>query len=144
MRELRVLGSETAGAEAPAAWSHDQVRFGEGFHDQEHAEGLPFRWMSLAGRILLDAEGGERFLELWVRSNFHDLSQRVELAAGPGKFAYELVHGWNALSLPVPSRAASIALTANRILQRGRARCRGTPSAARRCCRAASVRAAWS
>lgn len=120
MRELRVLGSEPAArAEPPAASAHDQVRFGDGFYDQEHAEGLPFRWLSLAGRMLLDAEDGERFLELWVRSNFHDLSQRVELAAGRGaSFAYELVHGWNPLSLPVPAREASIALTANRIYPR--------------------------
>jgi MoaA/NifB/PqqE/SkfB family radical SAM enzyme len=102
-----------------AAPAQAEVRFGEGFHDQEHAEGLPFRWMSLSGRLVLEPAGEPRYLELWVRSNFHDLSQHLVLAAGAQTPAtYELVAGWNPLSVEVPADAAGVELKANRIFPR--------------------------
>jgi MoaA/NifB/PqqE/SkfB family radical SAM enzyme len=95
------------------------VEFGPGFYAAEHAEGLPFRWMSLEGRLAFTPAAGPRFLELWVRSNFHDLSQRVVVAVeGAEPLAHDLVYGWNAVSVPVPPGAGAATLQANRLFPR--------------------------
>jgi sulfatase maturation enzyme AslB (radical SAM superfamily) len=97
----------------------DAVAPGEGFHHQEHAEGLPFRWMSLRGRLEFAPQARPRFLEAWVRSNFHDLSQVVTAeAAGAPPQEHPLAYAWNALSIPVPPGADHVLLRANRTFPR--------------------------
>src|SRR5262245_26609017 len=113
---LRVLSSA---APTPLAAAPATVTYGTGFHHQEHAEGLPFHWMSLEGALEFEPAPEPRFLELWVRSNFHDLSQDVTAAvAGAPDAHHPLVYAWNALSVPVPPGAGRVRLTANRIFPR--------------------------
>lgn len=121
MKTLRVLESEPAANRPPASLltETEQVQFGAGFHGEEHAEGLPFRWMSLSGRLTFAPRDSPRFLELWVHSHFYDLSQRLEAsveAAAPE--TRELVHGWNPLSLAVPGGAGVVDLRATRMFPR--------------------------
>lgn len=120
MRTLPVLGSDPAANPPPALFVHaDQVDFAAGFHDEEQAEGLPFRWMSLSGQLVFEPRDQDGFLELWVRSHFHDLSQRVEVCVGPGPpEPRDLVHGWNPVSLSVPAGVRGVALRANRMFPR--------------------------
>jgi pyruvate-formate lyase-activating enzyme len=75
--------------------------------------------MSLTGRLEFDPQPLDRHLELWVRSNFHDLSQHVEIAIDDGAAAgHELVHGWNPLSVEVPAGSASAVLRCNKLFPR--------------------------
>jgi MoaA/NifB/PqqE/SkfB family radical SAM enzyme len=95
------------------------LAFADGFHGAEHAEGLPFRWMGLRGRLEFEPEPRPRFLELRVRSNFQDLSQRLTASLeGAEPSFHDLVYGWNALSVPVPPGAARATLEANRLFPR--------------------------
>ncbi|HET8647464.1 MAG TPA: hypothetical protein VFO85_18340, partial [Vicinamibacteria bacterium] len=57
---LRVV-TETPALPPPLA--ADPVTYGAGFHDQEHADGLPFRWMSLRGTVSFAPSPAPRFLE---------------------------------------------------------------------------------
>jgi MoaA/NifB/PqqE/SkfB family radical SAM enzyme len=111
---LRVLSATEPPPLAPAA-----VAYGPGFHEEEHADGLPFRWMSLQGAMSFAPDSHARFLELWVRSSFHDLSQTLATEL-PGQAAaeHELVHGWNVVSIPVPAGADAVTLRANRLYPR--------------------------
>lgn len=95
------------------------VAFGAGFHGEESGEGLPFRWMSLAGRLTFAPSDSDRFLEVWVRSHFHDLSQRLDATVGDGPAeTCDLVHGWNPLSLAVPAGKSVADLRASRMFPR--------------------------
>jgi pyruvate-formate lyase-activating enzyme len=89
--------------------------FAEGFHALETEDGLAFRWMSGRGRLAVtDGEGG-RFLELWVRTHYADLSQSLELDLGPETRSEVLVHGWNALSIALPRGCAEVDLRVDKL-----------------------------
>jgi len=119
MRTLRVLASEAPSGTPAASPVQAPLRFADGFHHEERAEGLPFHWMALEGRILFEPQPAPRFLELWVRSNFHDLSQRLAAMVGQAAAeAHELVRGWNPLSIGVPAGADSVTLRASKIFPR--------------------------
>ncbi|HUO86715.1 MAG TPA: hypothetical protein VM617_04930, partial [Thermoanaerobaculia bacterium] len=97
------------------------VGFGQGFHDEERDEGGPFRWMGESGRLDFAPAAEERFLELEVYTEFHDLSQHLAVApvaagapaAAPARI--ELCHGWNRLSSSVPAGSPGVELAANRL-----------------------------
>jgi MoaA/NifB/PqqE/SkfB family radical SAM enzyme len=120
MRSLPVLGTQAEVAEPPPFLSAaTPVTYGPGFHDEELAEGFAFRWMALAGRIEFEPSPTRRFLELWVRSQFLDLSQRLVLSVdGQGPLDHELVRGWSPISVPVPAGARSARLAANKAFPR--------------------------
>src|SRR5262245_2568101 len=106
MRVLPVLGNEPAPPLTAALPASVPVRFGDGFHYPENAEGLPFHWMSTNGRIDFEPSPAERYLELWVRSKFYDLSQQLTARSGDAApMALELVHDWNPVSVRVPAGA---------------------------------------
>jgi len=91
------------------------VRFGEGFHPEEQADGLPFRWMTRQGRLSFDPLEGAAFLEIWAWSAFHDLSQTASVAGdGRPPCEHTLVHGWNQLSTPLPAGATGANVVVNR------------------------------
>lgn len=106
-------------ASAPPAPLPPAPAWASGFHEIEHAEGLAFRWMTSQGTLTFAPAPEGRYLELWVRSNFHDLSQVVTVATEGGT-AVEcaLAYGWNPVSVPVPAGMAGVRLTANRIFPR--------------------------
>ena len=54
----------------------------------------------------------ERFLELWVRSPFHDLSQRLTVVSEAAQ-AWPLARGWNGVSIRIPAGATSLRLEAS-------------------------------
>jgi MoaA/NifB/PqqE/SkfB family radical SAM enzyme len=114
MKTLRVIGSEARAPFVPPA--EPDVRFEEGFHGEEQAEGLPFRWMGRKARLAFDASPEERFLEIWAWSAFHDLSQTLTVAS-PGQAGVEhtLVHGWNRLSTRLGPEASHADLEASRV-----------------------------
>ena len=87
------------------------VAFGDGFYPEESDE-LPFRWMSRQGRITFSPAPALRFLELWIHSPFHDLSQA--LTAAPDAWTRPLLHGWNPVSVPVPADADALAFSVNK------------------------------
>jgi hypothetical protein len=92
------------------------LRYERGFHHPERADGLAFRWMEGSARLAFDAQAATRYLELWVGTHFHDLSQRLRLepAAGAAEDV-ELAHGWNAVSIVVPAGSAAVELRASRL-----------------------------
>lgn len=119
---LRVLGKidqERAARPQPAHLATAAaVEFGDGFYDQETNDHGPFRWMRERGRLDFEPAPEERYLELTVWSEFYDLSQRLEAAAGgrptePARL--ELQHGWNHLSLAVPAGAGGVDLAASEL-----------------------------
>lgn len=123
---MRLLPLVDATHEAPDAHplpsylaTAELLRFGEGFYYEEVAEGLPFRWMSLSGRLLWDAAPRARFLELWVHSAFYDGSQQVGFAIGDAPAQqHALLRGWNRLSIAVPAGADSARLAVNKVFPR--------------------------
>ncbi len=100
-------------APAPAA----AADYADGFHAPENEKGLPFRWMARRARFDLAPAAGAGFIELWVRCHVSDLSQRLTLAAdGAEPAAFDLVYGWNVVSLALPARATALRLDSNQVL----------------------------
>jgi len=95
------------------------VAFGEGFYDEERHDLDVFRWMGLSGRLTFDPDPAERFLELWVLSEFHDLSQELTSSAGegPGE-TFALVRGWAPLPVTVPAGADHLDLHVSKLFPR--------------------------
>jgi MoaA/NifB/PqqE/SkfB family radical SAM enzyme len=117
MRALRVLGTNTEVAEPPPFLAAAApLTFGPGFYEEELGEGFAFRWMALAGRIDFEPRPSGRFLELWVRSQFFDLSQRLAVSTdGQPPADHELVRGWSPLSVAVPAGARAAHLSASKL-----------------------------
>jgi MoaA/NifB/PqqE/SkfB family radical SAM enzyme len=118
---LRVLDS-SQGRQPPAYLAGAApVGFGPGFYEEERNEEGAFRWMGEAARLDFAPAAEERWLELAVYTELHDLSQHLDAAAvgtisaavEPARI--ELCHGWNRLSLGVPPGCAGVELTASRL-----------------------------
>lgn len=92
------------------------LRFEAGFYQPEIDESQPFRWMARQARLGLPPAAGQRFLELSVRSQYRDGSQSLSLATEAGTHRFDLVEGWNNLSIPVEAGAAAVTLTASKRL----------------------------
>ena len=95
------------------------VEFGTGFYDEE-IDGLGrFRWMGLSGRLAFAPESDARYLELWVLSEFHDLSQELVCGAGGGHSErFSLIAGWAPLAVTVPGGADHLDLSVNKLFPR--------------------------
>ncbi len=94
--------------------------FGRGFYDEEWDDEDRFRWMGLEGELELGSGPARRYLELWVASQFHDLSQTLTLAPEGGPtLETPLVNGWTRLSLPVPAAGRRLLLRANKLFPPG-------------------------
>jgi MoaA/NifB/PqqE/SkfB family radical SAM enzyme len=94
------------------------VVFADGFYDEERHGLDAFRWMRESGRLAFAPADVPRFLEVWVLSEFHDLSQHLEVSCGPVRERIPLLTGWGRLSLPVPAGTDHVAFTVNRIFPR--------------------------
>lgn len=95
------------------------VSFDEGFYDLEQ-DGLDsFRWMGQSGGFAFDPDAADRYLELWVLSEFKDLSQRLTILTGGREQTFELLHGWGRFSVVVPARASRVDLRVNKLFPRG-------------------------
>jgi pyruvate-formate lyase-activating enzyme len=113
-RPLTVLPAPSGPLPAYLATSAP-VEMVDGFYEEEQGD-VPFRWMSLRGRLTFAPAAQERFLELWVHSSFYDLSQRLAFStAGAAAHEVVLLRGWSALSLPIPAGADSVDLEANKL-----------------------------
>jgi pyruvate-formate lyase-activating enzyme len=94
------------------------VEFGSGFYDEE-VDGLGrFRWMGLSGRLVFAPDAAARYLELWVLSEFHDLSQELVSSAGGHAERFSLIAGWSPLAVTVPPGADHLDLTINKLFPR--------------------------
>jgi MoaA/NifB/PqqE/SkfB family radical SAM enzyme len=90
------------------------VVVGPGFYDEER-EGLDrFRWMTEAGVLSFERTDAERFMELWVLSEFQNLSQTLTAESAGVSTRIELVAGWAPVSLIVPPGADSVHLRVNK------------------------------
>jgi radical SAM family protein len=85
------------------------VGYGPGFHDLEHEEGRPFRWMARAAELRLGPAEGSPFLELDIWCDRDDLSQRMRLITEGGEAqVHELAEGSNVVSIGVGTGAATL------------------------------------
>jgi len=99
--------------------SAEQVDFGSGFHDEEVHGVDRYRWMAASGVLTFPAADVPRFLELWVLSEFHDLSQVLDCRVGGASIGhYRLVAGWAPLSVAIPPGADRIELAASKTFSR--------------------------
>jgi sulfatase maturation enzyme AslB (radical SAM superfamily) len=88
-------------------------RFESGFYAEERDSAHCFRWMAPAGNLAFDPEPEPRFLEMFVLSEFHDLSQELETVTGDSR-RETLIHGWDRLSIPLPAGAMGVELRASK------------------------------
>jgi len=128
MTQLRMALPSPAEKERPAYLATAApVTFGGGFYDEERHDLDVFRWMGLSGRLTFDPDPVERYLELWVLSEFHDLSQELTSSAGAGPPSalapplgtgaetFALVSGWAPLPVTVPAGADHLDLNVNKL-----------------------------
>ena len=91
------------------------VGIASGFYDEE-VHGLDrYRWIGASARLTFAAEPVARHLELWVLSEFHDLSQELVCTAGGHAERFSLVAGWAPLAVTVPPGADHLDLEATKI-----------------------------
>lgn len=92
-----------------------EASFSAGFSGEELDEELVFHWMELVGRLAFDQRPDERFLEMWVLSEFLDLSQELEIVVGSRRHQITLAKGWQRISVSVPAGVEEAQLTANKL-----------------------------
>lgn len=90
------------------------VEFGDGFYGEERDDVYLFRWMRLAGDLRVEVAEESRFLEIWVFSNFRDLTQELSVAGEDWQQERTLASGWSRLSVPVPAGTDRIRLQVNK------------------------------
>jgi MoaA/NifB/PqqE/SkfB family radical SAM enzyme len=105
-------------APAPYLATAERVDFGDGFYDEEVQALDRFRWMGECGALGFAPSDEGRYLELWVLSEFHDLSQELSCSAGQQTSTSRLVWGWAPLSIPIPAGADGARLSVNKIFPR--------------------------
>ncbi|UCC41193.1 MAG: radical SAM protein [Candidatus Aminicenantes bacterium] len=80
--------------------------YAEGWHEWEHDELFPFRWISQRALAFLPSEKlkANKYLSFYIYSEYANLTQRVNLSLG-GKTLCEipLLHKWNYYSFSIPS-----------------------------------------
>jgi MoaA/NifB/PqqE/SkfB family radical SAM enzyme len=91
------------------------ARFAAGYHEEEWDDVDSFRWMDLEGSLEFEPREERRFLEFWVASEFHDLSQVLTTQLGGEATAHTLVRGWMRLSVPVGPGARAVVLIADKL-----------------------------
>lgn len=90
------------------------VAFGDGFYDEERHGLDVFRWMRPSGRLEFAPHPQTRYLELWVLSEYHDLTQELHVSCGAVREDHPLVAGWAPLSVTVPAGADHAQLSVNK------------------------------
>lgn len=118
MTFLKVVQPDAARALPLFITTAAPVFFDDGFAHEESEGGERFRWMSDRGLLSFGADTEPRYLELWILSEFYDLSQRLIAACGGCATEYALAHGWSPLSLSVPPGADGVELRLNKIFPR--------------------------
>ncbi|GMR22531.1 MAG: hypothetical protein BMS9Abin37_0887 [Acidobacteriota bacterium] len=113
--ELPVIGNPPKARAARFVGTAETVSFGKGFYDEEHDGSEPFRWMARAGVLTFSPRRIARFLELNVRSEFHDLTQRLTARAGEAEDELDLAHAWTPISIAIPPGACEIKLAVSEI-----------------------------
>ena len=111
---LRVVSDNTARDLARYRATAAPVSFGDGFYGEERDDVNLFRWMQLEGDLRLEAEDERRFLEVWVFSNFRDLTQELTAAGGDWEESRILASGWSRLSVAVPAGTDRLHLRVNK------------------------------
>lgn len=118
MTFLNVVQPESTRAQPLFVTTTAAMSIAAGFYDEEPEGADRFRWMSERGVLSFAPDPETRFLELWVLSEFYDLSQRLIVSAGGRTDEYSLVHGWSPLSLVIPAGADYAELRVNKIFPR--------------------------
>jgi pyruvate-formate lyase-activating enzyme len=127
---LNVIQPSPARPHALFVTTAAEVSFENGFHEEECEDGQSFRWMSERGTLTFAPAPGDRYLELWMLSEFHDLSQRLSVTYQRGRREdaepptdpkvdeYPLVHGWAPLSIVVGAGTDHLELRASCVFPR--------------------------
>jgi sulfatase maturation enzyme AslB (radical SAM superfamily) len=92
------------------------VDFVSGFYGEEGARLDRFRWMSREGKLAFPPGDGEGFLEVWIYSDFFDLSQTLSVRSGEAEHDLTLVHGWALYSVPVTAAAGEATLRLSKLV----------------------------
>ncbi|HVB38745.1 MAG TPA: hypothetical protein VND92_09420, partial [Vicinamibacterales bacterium] len=95
------------------------VSFEQGFYDAERDALDTFQWMGSSGRLSFAPSAGERYLELAVLSEFHDLSQELIVEGSGGAQRFALVGGWQRLPVTVAPGVGHLDLQTNKIFPGG-------------------------
>lgn len=115
---LRVVSDNAARDLARYRATAARVSFGDGFYGEERDDVYLFRWMQLEGDLRLEAADEPRFLEIWVFSNFRDLTQELVATGDDWQESRTLASGWSRLSLPVPAGTDRLDLRVNKAFPR--------------------------
>ncbi|HWP67026.1 MAG TPA: radical SAM protein, partial [Candidatus Limnocylindria bacterium] len=115
MPQFRILGTGAARPLPLFLATAVEACFDEGFYAEEHDGEYGFRWMSGRGLLRFAPDADERYLELWVLSEFRDLSQHLIVTAGGRTHDCPLPQGWAPLSLPLPGGVDAAELRASKI-----------------------------
>lgn len=113
---LRVLPDTAARPPSAFRATVEPANLVSGFSFEEWDDIDRFHWMERRARISIAPKGEEYFLELWVLSTFHDLSQTLTVGVAEVEKRFPLPHWWSRLSIPVPPGTATIELEANKLL----------------------------
>jgi len=111
---LRVVSDSAARDLARYRATAAPVSFGDGFYGDERDDVYLFRWMRLEGDLRLAAADKPRFLEVWVFSNFRDLTQELVAAGEDWQESRVLASGWSRLSVPVSEGTDRVHLRVNK------------------------------
>ena len=90
------------------------VSFGDGFYEEERHDLDVFHWMGLSGRVTFAPDPEARFLELWVLSEFHDLSQQIEILCGGVREQTPMIAGWAPIGVDVPAGVDHVDFVVNK------------------------------
>ena len=112
---LPVISSSQEAHKAAFVTTSVPVSYSDGFYEEEHDGPDVFRWMSNRGCLTFDPRPMECFLELWVCSEFADLSQRLTFYAGGTLETVELLHGWAPVSIEVPRGVDRLVIEPNKL-----------------------------
>jgi len=115
MTQLRMTPPQAADRFEPLyLTTRAPVAFGEGFYDEERHDMDVFHWMTPSGQLTFAADLYDRYLELWVLSEFHDLSQELTCTGGGRSQRFSLVLGWAPLAVTVPAGADHLDIAVNK------------------------------
>ena len=116
MRMLPIVSADASAKEIPPfVASATPVSLSSGFYEAERDELDVFHWMLQRGLLSFAPDEDERYLEMWVYSEFHDLSQELTVACGVSRGRFNLIGGWAPLSVPISGGTDGAVLEVNKI-----------------------------
>jgi MoaA/NifB/PqqE/SkfB family radical SAM enzyme len=113
---LRVI--DDTGARPPSNFgaTAEPANLISGFSFEEWDDIDRFHWMERRAQISIEPKAQEVFLELWVLSTYHDLTQTLIVRVADVETSFSLPYWWSRVSIPVAPGATLLDLEANKLL----------------------------